>query len=689
MANDIIVAVPYAEQSPKPVLVSVTAPGLTFARHAGSNSGTLGDLEIWWAHAPAPLTVTVTAAYADTFDDSAFVVFAANGCNTSAPFATTGGLPAATNVDSAVPSFSGISTTQGGQMLIFAAASSTSWSWANATGFGITGVALNSNGNLFAKLVVSDLLESAPLSSATISYGVPVAGDSEILLTALVPAAPFILSTLNVTHVGAEVWFPVGTLVTQVAAEVWFAVTGGPLLVATQVGDEIWFNNPPTAAIIAFDGVASSQASGTQTISAAITTTQPRDIIGAVVYAEQTPQPSVASVTAPGLTFARHIVSHATDRGDLELWWAMAGSPLDAVTVTVAYPANFDDAALVVFAASGCNTNSPWDTSPGLPGAATSYNTAPQFPPVWTGEIGEVLINASATYYTGHVATPWQFDLVASVSNGGGEWYAGLNVASWLQPTLLSEANIETANVSGKAESVLAALVPAASAGPTGGAHRFWRLFATGPRESPTYAMSLSGIAFAGTRQGPNLLTGGTIITGGDYNTASNPPANLLDGDTATWWASVPFPLHPAPTTPIGAWWGYDFGVGTHIAIEEMVLTPMAVIADNFAAPADPTLQWSDDGLAWTTVQTFAGESWDNATAQYFDIDGATFTPVTLKVTHVGAEVWFLGGMLEVTQVGVEVWLAGTGSTLAVTQVGCEAWMLNSPPAGNAQVWKM
>ena len=190
------------------------------------------------------------------------------------------------------------------------------------------------------------------------------------------------------------------------------------------------------------DGYATGMASGTTTQSAALTTTTSNDIIVVATYAStygnSNPGVAVSGVAASGLTFTKRVRSHVSQCGGLELWWAVAASPLTAATITVTYAAAFDDACVVAFGVAGCHTAAPWDGNSTLPanngyaGPSTGAQTAALTGS--TSSADDLLLmavgagrSASSTQFT---VAPTGFTLVASKFNGGGSGYGGLGIAA-------------------------------------------------------------------------------------------------------------------------------------------------------------------------------------------------------------------------------------------------------------------
>jgi F5/8 type C domain len=135
---------------------------------------------------------------------------------------------------------------------------------------------------------------------------------------------------------------------------------------------------------------------------------------------------------------------------------------------------------------------------------------------------------------------------------------------------------------------------------PDPNAHRYWRLYAT---TSGSVLFALSELQFRAVPGGANILTGGTPVTGGDYDPAVNPPSFLLDSDITTWWGS---------SLSLPGWWGYDLGVGHSADVVEVLLA--ARNGSNFdQSPIAFSIDWSNDGSAWTTQQSFIASPWTTA----------------------------------------------------------------------------
>ncbi len=127
--------------------------------------------------------------------------------------------------------------------------------------------------------------------------------------------------------------------------------------------------------------------------------------------------------------------------------------------------------------------------------------------------------------------------------------------------------------------------LPAAPAALAGGSHAYWRLevLATGG----TAFATLGNLQFLDGHGSLDLAVGGTPMSSGDY--ALGAAFRAFDGDLTTYWRGA-----------ATGWIGYQFA------------SPVAVNVVKLGMPLDPTLlgeaptfwrlQWSDNGIAWTTA---------------------------------------------------------------------------------------
>jgi microcystin-dependent protein len=114
-----------------------------------------------------------------------------------------------------------------------------------------------------------------------------------------------------------------------------------------------------------------------------------------------------------------------------------------------------------------------------------------------------------------------------------------------------------------------------------------------------------------------NLLTSSSAIsassTYGSYSAS-----RLIDGSSGTEWAST------APGTP--AWVMYDHTVAKSIAKYTLTFALTGYMGSYAYSPVSWALQGSNDGSAWTTLDTQTGQGWSaNGDKSYFPADTTAY----------------------------------------------------------------
>ena len=140
---------------------------------------------------------------------------------------------------------------------------------------------------------------------------------------------------------------------------------------------------PPTYAFPAYGtspqpelGGAGSGNANNASITYNLTTWEPNDILVVAVFNENnaTGNPAtVASIVSSGLTFTRRSILSVTNAAGMEVWWALAATPLLGQSMTITFNSSFDDASSVAFGVAGCYTASPWDSNTSLAKSANTF----------------------------------------------------------------------------------------------------------------------------------------------------------------------------------------------------------------------------------------------------------------------------------------------------------------------------
>lgn len=132
--------------------------------------------------------------------------------------------------------------------------------------------------------------------------------------------------------------------------------------------------------------------------------------------------------------------------------------------------------------------------------------------------------------------------------------------------------------------------------------HRYWRILCL----TNTGAYAFDEIEMATTVGGANECTGGTA-TASSSNTSRGPDRafNGATGGTSFWM-----------TSSAGEQWiQYDFGVGNAKAIKEIRLFPNSTSSNKVTSFS---VQYSDDGVVFTTEATYEQPVWNNGVFEAF-----------------------------------------------------------------------
>jgi hypothetical protein len=148
---------------------------------------------------------------------------------------------------------------------------------------------------------------------------------------------------------------------------------------------------PPGGMIIpeAASGITTYVSPSIPTRTLTLTTHNPNDIVilHVVMNAETGPAPSVTAVTSTsGLVWTkRTAVSGITEHSyyaDVEIWWALAPSPLAGEVITIEVSSQLGFLTAAAFGAFGANLSAPWDTNGSLPAVGNNLTGAPAHPTV-------------------------------------------------------------------------------------------------------------------------------------------------------------------------------------------------------------------------------------------------------------------------------------------------------------------
>jgi hypothetical protein len=204
------------------------------------------------------------------------------------------------------------------------------------------------------------------------------------------------------------------------------------------------------------DGQANANFSGTAAGNVSLTTTQPDDLIIAIVHTETTGANGyrpVGSVTdAASLSWQRRAQyqwagGRNSNSNTLEIWWAHAPAALTANTITAHISGgNVDDATILAFGVAGADINEPFDTNASLPATATggaATASTPSLAGVSTDAARALILAAAGSPRTGGTSSsPADFTTLANFTNSGGTDWSSQQSQYKLATGMLSNATV-------------------------------------------------------------------------------------------------------------------------------------------------------------------------------------------------------------------------------------------------------
>lgn len=142
----------------------------------------------------------------------------------------------------------------------------------------------------------------------------------------------------------------------------------------------------PASVVPSTDGAAAKgHGGGTNVLTTndvTLTNATANAILVATIYHELNGAlPTITSVTGASLTWTKRSGVATGGISSLEVWWALAPTPLSGVTITVNFSGNYDAAAIIVVPFKNANTSTPWDSNVAVPASTTSVGTGADYTP--------------------------------------------------------------------------------------------------------------------------------------------------------------------------------------------------------------------------------------------------------------------------------------------------------------------
>lgn len=207
--------------------------------------------------------------------------------------------------------------------------------------------------------------------------------------------------------------------------------------------------------------------------------------------------------------------------------------------------------------------------------------------------------------------------------------------------------------------------------------HRYWRIFVVSNGGSSSTI--INEVEFRSTSGGADATGAGTAL---GTTTGGATPASAFDNNTSSTWS--------VPATG-QVWVGYDFGSATAVA-------EVSIRGNSSAstAPVHWTLDWSDDGSAWTTEYSArAVAAWSASETRVYTLPYPTATDVAISAagvylipgTGVGqtisaAGVYVLSGKVDVRKAHGYALLTSAGD-----RIGLQKAMGYAVLNGQTELW--
>lgn len=134
--------------------------------------------------------------------------------------------------------------------------------------------------------------------------------------------------------------------------------------------------------------------------------------------------------------------------------------------------------------------------------------------------------------------------------------------------------------------------------------------------DSPETVWSGQEVEWHTTAGGSDITSPGDKVFG---DRTANPPANAIDNNSATVWATSGLPS------------AYVFEFATAPAMAELAMTSWAIHPN--ACGKNFTIESSEDGMAWTTEYTVTGATWTGGDTQNFTFGGPSSAGNTFRIS--------------------------------------------------------
>lgn len=202
-------------------------------------------------------------------------------------------------------------------------------------------------------------------------------------------------------------------------------------------------------------------------------------------------------------------------------------------------------------------------------------------------------------------------------------------------------------------------------------AHSYWRINVTA-NDGDTSFLAIAEVEMRATVGGADQCAGGTASA--SATSAGFEADKAFDNDNTTRWSP--------PSGTLTGWLRYQFAAPVDVV--EFTIRSHPTSGEGDRSPRDFTLEWSDDGSAWTVAKSFAEVTgWAAAETRTFSV---TAVPKA-RVSQVAAEVLRTNTAVKArtSQLAVEVLRINTGTKIRTSQLAVEVLRPNAAAASTSR----
>ncbi len=199
-------------------------------------------------------------------------------------------------------------------------------------------------------------------------------------------------------------------------------------------------------------------------------------------------------------------------------------------------------------------------------------------------------------------------------------------------------------------------------------AHVYWRINVSANAGDASF-LAIAEVEMRATVGGADQCAGGTGLASASFSASFDGP-KAFDNSAATYWAT--------PSGTLSGWLRYQFASAVEVAEYTIQAHPSAPSR----SPSAWALEWSDDGSAWTPLETRSGfTSWTNGQIRTFAVPTGA---MQVRASQLPLEVLRtnLAPQAHASQLALEVLRTNTPPYARASQLALEVLRPNAAESG-------